>query len=425
MRPAPTMSGRSRRSGRWTATAAAALLASSGLVGCGQARVEPGVAGARPGTEWVGTWATGVDRPVSGQALAGFTDTTIRQRMHVSVGGDTMRLRLTNAFGTSPLVVGSTTLALPGGQPGDVDPSRLVPVTFSGADEVRIPVGAEVVSDPVSLDVADDSDVLVSTYLPGPTGPATYHALAQATGWTAPGDRTADASAASFPAVTRSFWFLDGLDVGASARGSVAFVGDSITDGNGSAADADHRWPDYLADRMLAGPPGRRFGVLNAGISGNRLLLDARSAGQGRNALARLERDGLTQTGVRTVFVFQGVNDIQQDPSEYDPQQLIAAYRQIARRAHDQGLRAVGATIMPFEGWGKWTPEREAVRAAVNEWVRTADDFDAVVDFDAATRDPSRPTALLPDYDSGDHLHPNDAGYAAMAGAVDLRELSP
>ncbi|MFE9204270.1 SGNH/GDSL hydrolase family protein [Micromonospora sp. NPDC007230] len=172
--------------------------------------------------------------------------------------------------------------------------------------------------------------------------------------------------------------------------------GDSITDGTGSTPDADRRWPDRLAARMLAGPPEERFGLLNAGIGGNRLLLDAGNPGQGVNALARLERDVLARTGVCTVVVLEGINDIQQDPSEYDPGQLIAAYRQIALRAHDRGLRVVGGRILPFQGWHKWTPEREAVRAAVNEWIRGTDEFDGVVDFDAATRDPGQAAAAPP-----------------------------
>ncbi|WP_157574758.1 SGNH/GDSL hydrolase family protein [Jiangella muralis] len=373
--------------------------------------------------DWVGTWATAVARPQNGQALAGFTDTTLRQRMHVSVGGSQVRLRLTNVYGTQPLVVGAATLALPGEGPGDVDPATVSAVTFSGDADVTIPAGAELVSDPVALRIADDSDVLVSLYVPGPTGPATYHSAAHSTGWIATGDHTTAPSGSSFPQATTSFWFLDGLDVRGATPGAVVFLGDSITDGSGSTRDANRRWPDYLADRMLQQPRPLRFGILNAGIGGNRLLLHANSPGQGDNALARFDRDVLTQTGAGTVVVFEGVNDIQQPNSQYDPEQLIAAYEQIIQRAHDQGMRAVGATIGPFQGWGTWTPEREAVRAAVNEWIRESGAFDAVLDFDAVLRDPDEPLRLRADYDSGDHLHPGDAGYAAMAAAVDLTEL--
>jgi lysophospholipase L1-like esterase len=409
-----------------SAVAATVAMAATVLVAGVSARAEPppGPAAAAS-TDWVGTWATAAAVPTSGQALAGFTDTTLRQRIHVSVGGDVVRLRLTNVYGTSPLVVRSTTLARPGARPGDLDPATVIPVTFAQSTSVRVPAGAELVSDPVRLSVPDDGDLIASLYLPGPTGPATYHAGARTTGWVAPGDRSNDPSVATFPGRTGSFWFLDGLDVRTHVGGSVAFVGDSITDGSGSTAEVDHRWPDYLADRMLAGPRPDRFGVLNAGIGGNRMLLNAGSPGQGVNALARLDRDALTQTGVKVVFLFEGVNDIQQDPSEYDPSQIIAAYRQVAQRAHDRGLRVVGATITPFQGWSKWTPEREAVRASVNQWIRTSGELDGVVDFDATVRDPAQPLRLLPAYDSGDHLHPNDAAYAAMAAAVDLRLLRP
>ncbi|SDU39416.1 SGNH/GDSL hydrolase family protein [Jiangella alkaliphila] len=375
--------------------------------------------------DWVGTWATAVARPQNGQALTGFTDTTLRQRLHVSVGGSQVRLRVTNVYGTQPLVVQAATLGLPGAAPGDVDPATLRPVTFSGDAGVTIPAGAELVSDPVVLRIADDSDVLVSLYVPGPTGPATYHSAAYSTGWVATGDQTTAPSVSSFPQATSSFWFLDGLDVRGAAPSAVVFLGDSITDGAGSTRDANRRWPDYLADRMLEQPRPLRFGVLNAGIGGNRLLLDANSPGQGDNALARFDRDALTQTGAGTVVVFEGVNDIQQPNSQYDPQRLIAAYEQIIQRAHDQGMRAVGATIGPFQGWGSWTPEREAVRSAVNEWIRESGAFDAVLDFDAVLRDPEEPLRMRAEYDSGDHLHPGDAGYQAMADAVDLSELSP
>ncbi|WP_116949791.1 SGNH/GDSL hydrolase family protein [Jiangella endophytica] len=385
----------------------------------------PAEAAPAAGGDWAGTWATAVARPQNGQPLAGFTDTTFRQRAHVSVGGSQVRLRLTNVYGTQPLIVQAATLALPGAAPGDVDPATVREVTFSGDTSVTIPAGAELVSDPVELRIADDSDVLVSLYVPGPTGPATYHAAAYSTGWIATGDQTTAPSVSSFPQTTTSFWFLDGLDVRGAASGAVVFLGDSITDGAGSTRDTNRRWPDYLADRMLEQPRPHRFGILNAGIGGNRLLLHANSPGQGDNALARFDRDVLTQTGAGTVVVFEGINDIQQPNSQYDPERLIAAYEQIIERAHDQGMRAVGATIGPFQGWGSWTPEREAVRAAVNEWIRESGAFDAVIDFDAVLRDPDEPLRMRAEYDSGDHLHPGDAGYQAMADAVDLSELSP
>lgn len=375
---------------------------------------------------WVGTWATAVAVPQAGPPAQGFTDTTLRQRMHVSVGGEVVRLRLTNVHGTRPLVV-TATLARPstraGAAAGDVDPATLVPVTFAGSRQVAVPVGAELASDPVALAVPDDGDLLVSLHVPGPTGPATYHGAAHTTGFVADGDQTSAVSAAAFPRRTTSFWFLDGLDVRSRVGGSVVFLGDSITDGSGSTTDADHRWPDLLADRARSLPTPQRFGVLNAGIGGNRVLRDAAGPGQGPKALDRLTRDVLTQTGVRTVVLLEGINDIQQDPSEHDPRAIIDGYQQVLERSHARGLRVVVGTLAPFEGWPRWTPEREQVRVAVNAWIRTSGEPDAVLDLDAVLRDPDRPTRLRAGYDSGDHLHPSDAGYAAMAASVDLRLL--
>lgn len=444
-----------RRSGR-RASAAVAAATAAVLLGVGLVGTEPGwrgVAGPARGNEpaatsdgddpatasgelamaapataggerWVATWATAMAVPVSGQPLAGFTDVTLRQRIHVSIGGDIVRLRLTNRYGRAPLVVRSVNLARPGAAPGELDPASVTPVTFAGSADVTVPAGAELVSDPVRISVPDDGDLLASFYLPGPTGPATHHRTAHSTGYVASGDHAADPTVAAFGDRTTSFWFLDGLDVRTRVAGAVVFLGDSITDGDRSTMDADHRWPDYLADRMLAAPRPYRFGVVNAGIAGNRLLLDHTSFG-GVNALARLEHDVLTQTGARTVVVFEGVNDIQNTPTQYDPQQFVLAYRQIISRCREAGLRVVGATIAPFAGWSSWTPEREAVRVAVNRWIRGSGEFDAVLDFDAVLRDPAQPQRLLPAYDSGDHLHPGDAGYAAMAAAVDLRLLRP
>jgi lysophospholipase L1-like esterase len=410
---------------QWT-VATIAVVTAAGLLGAGIARAESAVTRVSvPPGDWVATWATAMAVPVSGQPLQGFTDTTLRQRIHVSIGGDVVRLRLTNVYGKAPLVVQSATLARPGAAPGDVDVASLVPVTFGGSTAFTVPTGAEFVSDPVHISVAGDNDLLASLYLPGPTGPATFHRDAFTTGFVATGDQTSQPSVESFPGRTTTFWFLDGLDVRTKVRGSVAFLGDSITDGARSTLDANHRWPDYLADRMLAAPRSRQFGIANAGISGNRLLLDYSGSGQGVNALARLERDVLTQTGVRTVFVFEGINDIQNGPTQYDPEQFFQAYQQIIQRAHDGGLRVVGSTISPWEGWPAWTPEREAVRVAVNKWIRAAGEFDAIVDFDQVLRDPAQPQRILAAYDSGDHLHPGDAGYQAMAAAVNLKLLWP
>lgn len=395
-------------------------VAAPGIVAVGAPTTAPAEA-----PRWVGTWSTAVTRPVAGRALAGFRAATIRQRVHVSLGGPSLRVRLTNVYGTGPLQVGAVTVALAQGRDGVAQPGTLTPVTFDGARATSVPAGTELASDPVALAVPADSDLLISLYVPGRTGPATYHPAARATGWTASGNHTADPTADAFAGRTTSSWFLDGVDVESTAAGAVAFVGDSITDGTGSTPGANRRWTDYLADRVLGRPADQRFGVLNAGIAGNRVLLDAGAAGQGDRVPVRLQRDALGQTGVRTVVLFEGVNDIQQAPVQEDPAAIIAGLEQTAARARADGLRVVGATIAPFEGWRQWTPQRDAVRRQVNAWIRTTTAYDHVLDFDVVLRDPARPQRLQPAFGSGDHLHPNDAAYAAMAASVDLDALMP
>ncbi|WP_197321139.1 SGNH/GDSL hydrolase family protein [Saccharomonospora sp. NB11] len=372
---------------------------------------------------WVGSWHAAMTQPnTSGPSAEGFTDTTLRQVAHLSVGGDTVRVRLSNAYSDEPLVVGAATVAPRdddrAGTP-DVDADLLRPVTFGGRSSVTIPAGADWVSDPVELTVPDNSDLVVNLYLPGPTGPATYHGMGFATSFSASGDATTD-SGAAFTRLDTSRYFLTGVDVTTRARGSVVFFGDSITDGAESTVDANLRYPDQVADRLLARGP-HRCGVLNAGISGNRLLTDAGTYGE--SALARFDRDVLSRPGVHTVVLLEGINDIGNSGDELEAEDLIAVYRQFIARAHDAGLRVVGATLTPFEGAGYYTEAGEGARQAVNEWIRTSGEFDAVVDFDVVVRDPEHPSRFLPDYDVGDHLHPNDAGFTAMAAAVDLKTI--
>ena len=400
--------------------AAAVVVAAPGVVAAGA----PAAAAVDP-SRWVGTWATAVTRPVSGQALAGFRATTIRQRVHVSLGGPSLRVRLTNVYGTRPLQVGAVTVALTEHRDGRAVPGSLVSVTFGGAGATSVPTGVELASDSVAMRLPADSDLVISLYLPDRTGPATYHPAARATGWTASGDHTADPTAEAFAGRTTSWWFLDGVDVESTAPGSVAFMGDSITDGTGSTPGANRRWTDHLADRVLGRPADQRFGVLNAGVAGNRVLRDAGAPGQGDRVPARLQRDAFGQTGVRAVVLFEGVNDIQQPPVEEDPAAIIAGLEEAATRVRSEGLRVVGATIAPFEGWRQWTPRRDAVRQQVNAWIRTTAVYDHVLDFDVVLRDPDRPQRLQPAFDSGDHLHPNDAAYAAMAASVELDALLP
>lgn len=366
---------------------------------------------------WVGTWAAA---PSSGVGTeTGYPNFSIRNIVHVSAGGREIRVRLSNAFGRTPVVFGQVTVARAAGPDTPLAlPGTMRTLTFGGAQSITAPPGADVVSDGVALTVPADSDLLVSVYTPQPGGPVTFHNLAmQNSYFTRDGNHTAEESAAAFRERTTNWHFVSGVDVRSSTlSGSVVALGDSITDGANSTWGANLRWPDQLADRI-----NTRMGVLNAGISGNRLLRDGEWAGP--NALARLNRDVLTQSGVRSVIVFEGINDIQQTPHETDPAKIIAALKQIASRAHDRGLRVIGATITPFKGWNSYTEELESVRQAVNAFIRAGEDFDAVVDFDAVIRDPADPQRIRPDYDQGDHLHPGDKGFEAMAKAVKVATL--
>ncbi|MFI6934939.1 SGNH/GDSL hydrolase family protein [Streptomyces sp. NPDC050287] len=379
---------------------------------------DQGTATGRPG--WTGTWeaaasATATELP--GQS--------VRNVIHTSVGGRAARIRVSNRLGTAALELGAAAVAV---QEADVPKSpnavagTVRTVTFGGAASVVVPAGQDVVSDPVPLRVPSDANLLVSLYTPNDSGPATYHRSALQTSFLAPdGNHTADQDGAAYTTTTGSWYYLTGVDVlGAPAAGSVVALGDSITDGSGSTASANHRWPDRLADRLRGLPPRARLGVLNAGIAGNRVLLD----GTGPSALSRLDADVLSRSGVRALVVMEGINDIKGSPNQTDPDAFAAAYRDMVARAHARGIRVVGGTITPYGGNGGWTAAREAVRQSVNDLIRNGGIFDAVADFDAAVRDPGAPDRILPAFDSGDHLHFDDAGLQAMADAVDLHSLT-
>jgi lysophospholipase L1-like esterase len=372
-----------------------------------------------PGPEWIGSWQAA---PASAQAGTdqGHPNRTIRNVVHTSIGGKAARVRLSNAFGTAPVLMGHVTVALSTGS-ASVVPGTMRAVTFGGLPSVTIPVGAEVVSDAVNLSVPADADLAVTVYTPLESGPATYHPQAYRENYFAAGDHAADETGTPFAPATTSFHYVSGVEVRDSrARGAIVAFGDSITDGAWSTRGANLRWPDQLFDRLANRPAALRLGVLNAGISANRLASQGTSATAGPNGLARLDRDALTRAGVRTVVLMEGINDIQ---SSVPAAQLIMGLRQVVERSHAAGVRVVAGTIAPWKGWRTYTPEREEIRLAVNEFIRSAGIFDGVVDFDAALRDPADPGMLRPAFDSGDHLHPNDAGYRAMAGAVDLRSL--
>ena len=389
----------------------------------------PAVA-ARSGYDWVTSWGASPQDPSPGTlGLKGFHDQTVRDIIVPSVGGNMIRLELTNAFGRSPLQVGRVTVAVADLGAGVV-PGTIHPVSFGGSASVRIPAGEQVRSDPVGMQVSAMQELAVSIYLPGPTGVATRHTDAQQVNWVSTvGDHAGEAGVGAFTIPTLSWYYLSGLDVRSSrAAGTVVAFGDSITDGVNSSVGGNDRWPDDLA-RRLGAVAGPTLSVADEGIGGNRLLTASRCCGA--SAQARFARDALDQSGVRDVIVLEGINDIglSVGPRHLDtgltPARMIAGYRDLIVQAHARGVRIFGATLLPYHGAGYYSPAGEAIREAVNAWIRTSGAFDGVVDFDAAMRDPADPLRLNPAYDSGDHLHPNDAGYQAMADAISLDMLLP
>ncbi|MGZ3532299.1 MAG: SGNH/GDSL hydrolase family protein [Vulcanimicrobiaceae bacterium] len=366
---------------------------------------------------WIGTWEAA---PMSVDESSSFTAQTLRQVVHISIGGDSLRIRLSNAFGDAPLVIAHTTVALSRDGSAQATPGTLRDVTFGGRRAITIPPFSEALSDAVDVHVAPASDLLISTYVPGPTGPSNYHPGAYQTNYYADGDHTADPAASAFAYTYESWYFISGIDVAKTdAGGAVVAFGDSITNGQGSLFGRNARWPDVLSRRLLALRANRQLGVLNAGIGGNRILLD----GFGVDALGRFDRDVLSHAGVKDVIVLLGINDIQQLPHQNDPAMIESGLEQLARQAHARDIRVMACTILPYGGWENYDAAGEAAREAVNAWIRKSGAFDAVTDLDAVIRDPVNPRRMRPAYDSGDHLHPNSAGYLAMGNAIDLSKL--
>jgi lysophospholipase L1-like esterase len=384
----------------------------------------PAAAARRGGEGWVTSWSASPQAAApSTLAEAGFDDQTVRDIIVTSVGGDPIRLELTNVFGTAPLRVGRVTVTV-AGLGAAVASAMIHPVTFGGSVSFRIPAGAQVLSDPVNMQVQPMQALAVSVYLPDRTGPATYHADAQQVNWVSvAGDYTAEEGPGAFATPTLSWYYVSGLIVRSSdAAGTVVAFGDSITDGVGSAAGADARWPSDLARRLDA-LDGPTLSVADEGIGGNRVLAGARCCGS--SAEARFGRDALDQPGVRDIIVLEGINDIGFSAGRVGAARIIAGYEQLIAWAHARGLKIFGATLLPFQGAGYYTAAGEAVREAVNAWIRTSGAFDGVIDFDKVMRDPADPLRLNPGYDSSDHLHPNDAGYRAMTDAISLPMLLP
>ncbi|WP_315388761.1 SGNH/GDSL hydrolase family protein [uncultured Stenotrophomonas sp.] len=383
---------------------------------------------ASPAPHWVASWQAS-PQPVWGSDFVFPTnlpqilnDQTFRQTARISLGGPRLRVRLSNAYGTVPLKVGGASVSrAPGSQP--------VPLLFDGHPGIVIAPGKDRLSDPLALPTHDLQAVQVDVYVPGPTPLQTFHWDGRQTSATAPGNQTRDTALRGSTATTARL-FLTGIEVEAPAAArSVVVIGDSITDGATASLDRDQRWTDHLANRLA--PQG--VAVVNAGISGGRLLRD----GMGESALARFQRDVLDQPGIATAVVLIGINDISWPGTPFAPDQaqpslaeLQSGYRQLVERAHAGGVRVVAATLLPFAGAlsgtpleGYHQPSKDALRQQVNAWLRTDAPFDAVVDLDQFLRDPVDPSRMAEAFDSGDHLHPGDAGNRAMAEAVDLQAL--
>jgi lysophospholipase L1-like esterase len=397
---------------------------------------------------WVATWAAS---PMQGTALesatayAGFSNQTVRNIIYTSVGGDEVRVQVSNTFGTTSLTVGGVSVGVV------LDGAQLVPgtaraVTFGGKASVTIPAGAQVLSDPLAMRVMPLQELAVSLYLPKATGPATNHGDAQQTGYVASGNHAGDTAAAAYTTTDSSWFFLDGLDVhDPAAPATIVAFGDSITDGYQSQVDANARWPNYLARRLDTAFGSSAPAVVDEGISGNRVLNN--SACFGQSAEARFERDALSQPGVKDVILLEGINDIgfsgnpdtgcsvPNDPT-VTAAQIEAGYRELIDMAHARGVKIFAGTLTPFGGShaiydGNYgTAYGEALREAVNTWIRTSHAFDGVIDFARVTQDHYDPLYLNPAYNSFntaansyDSLHPNDLGYQAMADAINLALL--
>jgi lysophospholipase L1-like esterase len=428
------------RAGRGVWAVALTLAAVGGVSLQGQGRAN--------GDHWVGSWGTAVQAPLVIQLPPGATppapagqppapapvnslnNQTLRQIVRTSIGGAQARVTFTNVYSTEPLVIGAAHLAVRDKDANIVAGSGK-PVTFGGRPSMIIPPRATILSDPVAVNIPALGDVAIDVFFPGDTAagnsPQTLHVGAWQTNYVStPGNH---AGAATFPVqtTTASYFFTSRLDVIAPAQtAAIVTFGDSITDGTNSTPDTNNRWPNHLAKRILSQSNGPQFGVVNSGISGNRVLSD----GMGVSALQRFERDALDQAGVTHVVVLEGINDVgmssitigglpKRDPAP-TAEDIIQGHQQLIERAHMRGIKIIGATLTPYEGALYFAPEGEKVRQAINQWLRTSNAYDGLIDFDNAVKDPANPTKILPKYDSGDHLHPSDLGYQMMAEAVNL-----
>ncbi len=398
---------------------------------------EPQPAG---GARFVGTWGAAQQAPNAmaffgtNWSMEGFANHSLRQVVRLSTGGSKLRIRLSNVYGTAPLPIAGASIARAGAGAA-IQPGTAQRLSFDEAPAVTIAPGRETVSDALDLPVAPLERLTVTLFFAAPSGPATFHLLSSSTSYRASGDHLEDEAPAAFSETSLMWYFLGGVEVSGRpprARQAVVTFGDSITDGAFSSLDQDHRYPDVLAERLLAA--GKPLAVVNTGLSGNRLLTDTTCFGE--RALARFERDVARRPGARSVVVLLGINDILAASLGNDPgfaecatenpvvtaEQLIEGHRALIRSAHARGLRAIGGTVTPYRS-ELWTEAGEQVRSAVNTWIRSSGEYDAVADFDRAVADPTDPLRIRPAFDAGDGLHPNDAGLRAMAEAIDLEAL--
>jgi len=381
--------------------------------------------------EWMASWATALSAAGAGKSTTGFTNQTVRMFVHTSVGGSKARIRLSNRFGKQPVTIAHATVGLPfgpNGGPGDLKPGSIKDVTFFGQRGLTIPVGGNAVSDPIDMTVPANQDLAVSLFFAEATGPATWHLAARETTYFGEGNQAASASGAQLPETRTSWFFLSGVDVlNRNGKGTIAILGDSITDSFKSTVNADKRFSDLLSSRLnREAPGGQAPGVINLGMAGNRLSKDGTELGfpeLGVNTSARFYSDVAAQTGVRAVIILMGINDIWMTNDSAN--NIIAQLQQLTALAKQNGMRVYLCTIMPWNGYmqgdvPKYTPALDSIRLTVNSYIRTSSDFDGVIDLDAAMRNPADPSKLRAEYDSGDHIHPNDAGNEAMANAVPL-----
>ncbi|HKR28702.1 MAG TPA: SGNH/GDSL hydrolase family protein [Acidobacteriaceae bacterium] len=396
---------------------------------------------------WIGTWAASPHTNTRGEPPT-LVDSTLREIVHTSIAGKMLRVRFTNEFGTEPLRIDAATIAtasnppaphpimrpVPPGAPAPstiadpavtaIDSASLHNLTFNGQPSVVIPIGAQIVSDPVDFATPAFANIAISLYLPvQQISDVTIHGDAAQDNFLVRGNHVGDATLTGADTIT-SWYFIKGIDVEPATPRAAAVVayGDSITDGAWATQNANHRWPDYLAQRLHDNPATANLSVLDEGIGGNCVLITC----TGPNILARFDRDVLSQAGVRYVIVLESINDIgtmhRRNRPDYHltAEDLETGLAQLVARAHEHGIKVFGATLTPYKGAGYFTEEGEQIREAVNHWILSSGVFDGAIDFDKATRDPNTPLTFNPEYDSGDHLHPHDPGYAAMANSIDL-----